>query len=531
MSDLDEMRRRRTFAIISHPDAGKTTVTEKLLLYGKAIQMAGTVKSRKANRHATSDWMELEKQRGISVTSSVMQFPYRNCIINLLDTPGHEDFSEDTYRTLTAVDSALMVIDCAKGVEERTIKLMDVCRLRATPIITFINKLDREGRDPIELMDEVEAVLGIRCAPITWPIGMGKRLKGVFHLERDSVHLFSASDADKVTAGEVIEGLDNPELDRVLGPMAAELRDEIELVRGASHEFDLDAFRAGELTPVFFGSAINNFGMAELLDAFDEFAPAPLPRPTRTRVVAPDEDKLTGFVFKIQANMDRQHRDRIAFMRICSGKYRRGMKARHVRLGKDVKIPDALTFFAADRGHVDEAHTGDIIGIHNHGTIRIGDSFTEGEALAFTGIPNFAPELFRRAQLKDPLKMKALLKGLLQLCEEGATQLFRPLASNDLILGAVGVLQFDVVAHRLRDEYGVDCQFEAVNVSTARWVDCDDPQQLEEFRQKLRSNLALDHAGDLAYIAPSRVNLTMTEERWPEIRFFATREHGDYDTQ
>ncbi len=530
MSDLDEMRRRRTFAIISHPDAGKTTVTEKLLLYGKAIQMAGTVKSRKASRHATSDWMELEKQRGISVTSSVMQFPYRDCIINLLDTPGHEDFSEDTYRTLTAVDSALMVIDCAKGVEERTIKLMDVCRLRDTPIITFINKLDREGRDPIELMDEVEAVLGIRCAPITWPIGMGKRLKGVFHLGRDSVHLFSASHADKVTAGEVIEGLDNPELDRVLGSMAAELRDEIELVRGASHEFDLEAFRGGELTPVFFGSAINNFGMAELLDAFSDFAPAPLPRPTRSRVVAPDEDKLTGFVFKIQANMDRQHRDRIAFMRICSGKYSRGMKVRHVRIGKDVKIPDALTFFAADRGHVDEAYAGDIIGIHNHGTIRIGDSFSQGEALAFTGIPNFAPELFRRAQLKDPLKMKALQKGLLQLCEEGATQLFRPLASNDLILGAVGVLQFDVVAHRLKDEYGVECQFEAVNVSTARWVECDDPTKLDEFRQKLRANLALDHAGDLAYIAPSRVNLTMTEERWPEVRFLATREHGDYET-
>ncbi len=529
MSDLDEMRRRRTFAIISHPDAGKTTVTEKLLLFGKAIQMAGTVKSRKADRHATSDWMELEKQRGISVTSSVMQFPYRDIIINLLDTPGHEDFSEDTYRTLTAVDSALMVIDCAKGVEERTIKLMDVCRLRDTPIITFINKLDREGRDPIELLDEVEEVLRIRCAPITWPIGMGKSLKGVFHLVNDSVHLFSASDANKISSGEVIEGLDNPQLDAVLGSLASEFRDEIELVRGASDQFDLDAFLAGELTPVFFGSAINNFGMAELLDAFNQFAPPPLPRQTRTRVVRPDEDKLTGFVFKIQANMDKQHRDRIAFMRICSGKYSRGMKVRHVRIGKDMKIPDALTFFAADRGHVDEAFSGDIIGIHNHGTIRIGDSFSQGEALAFTGIPNFAPELFRRAQLKDPLKMKALLKGLTQLCEEGATQLFRPLASNDLILGAVGVLQFDVVAHRLKDEYGVDCQFEAVNVSTARWVDSKDAKKFEDFKTRMRSNLALDHAGDLAYIAPSRVNLTMTEERWPEIEFFATREHGEYE--
>ena len=530
MSEFDEMRRRRTFAIISHPDAGKTTVTEKLLLYGKAIQMAGTVKSRKAARHATSDWMELEKQRGISVTSSVMQFPYRDCIINLLDTPGHEDFSEDTYRTLTAVDSALMVIDCAKGVEERTIKLMEVCRLRDTPIITFINKLDREGRDPIELLDEVEEVLKIRCAPITWPIGMGKGLKGVFHLLNDSVHLFSAADSDKVSEGSVIQGLDNPELDDLLGPLADEFREEIELVRGAATEFDIDAYLSGELSPVFFGSAINNFGMAELLDAFNDYAPAPTPRPTRSRMVAPDEAKLTGFVFKIQANMDKQHRDRVAFMRICSGKYNRGMKVLHVRLGKDMKIPDALTFFAADRDHVDEAHTGDIIGIHNHGTIRIGDSFTQGEALAFTGVPNFAPELFRRAQLKDPLKMKALLKGLTQLCEEGATQLFRPLANNDLILGAVGVLQFDVVAHRLKDEYGVDCQFEAVNVNTARWVTCADDRKLDEFKTRLRSNLALDHAGDLAYVAPSRVNLTMTQERWPDIEFLATREHGDYDT-
>jgi peptide chain release factor 3 len=491
--------------------------------------MAGTVKGRKAARHATSDWMELEKQRGISVTSSVMQFPYKDCIINLLDTPGHEDFSEDTYRTLTAVDSALMVIDCAKGVEERTIKLMEVCRLRDTPIITFINKLDREGRDPIDLMDEVEEVLGISCAPITWPIGMGKRLKGVFHLLTDSVHLFAASDAEKISTGEVIKGLDNPRLDELLGSMAEDFREEIELVRGASNAFELESYLNGELTPVFFGSAINNFGMAELLDAFIEYAPPPMARPTRTRVVQPDEELMTGFVFKIQANMDKQHRDRIAFMRICSGKYSKGMRARHVRIKKDVKIPDALTFMAADREHVEEAYTGDIIGIHNHGTIRIGDTFTMGEELAFTGIPNFAPELFRRARLKDPLKMKALLKGLSQLCEEGATQLFKPLANNDLILGAVGILQFDVVAHRLQHEYSVDCQFEAVNVNTARWISCDDEKKLTEFKNKARSNLAIDHAGDLAYIAPSRVNLTMTQERWPDIEFLATREHGIYD--
>jgi peptide chain release factor 3 len=529
MNNTQEMKRRRTFAIISHPDAGKTTVTEKLLLFGKAIQLAGTVKGRKAARHATSDWMEMEKERGISITSSVMQFPYKERIVNLLDTPGHEDFSEDTYRTLTAVDSALMVIDCAKGVEERTIKLMEVCRLRDTPIITFINKLDREGRDPIDLLDEVEDILKIQCAPITWPIGMGKSLKGVFHLQNDSVHLFSAGDADKISSGEVIQGLDNPRLDEVLGSMAEDFREELELVRGASNEFDMDAYLKGELTPVFFGSAINNFGMAELLDAFVEYAPAPQARPTQTREIQPDEDKLTGFVFKIQANMDKQHRDRIAFMRLCSGKYEKGMKVRHVRLDRDMKIPDAVTFMADDRGHVDTAFTGDIIGIHNHGTIRIGDTFTQGENLAFTGIPNFAPELFRRARLKDPLKMKALQKGLSQLCEEGATQLYKPLNNNDLILGAVGVLQFEVVAQRLKDEYNVECQFEAVNVNTARWIECSDEKKLNEFKTKAKSNLALDHAGDLAYIAPSRVNLQMTQERWPEIKFLSTREHGIYD--
>ncbi len=520
-----QVARRRTFAIISHPDAGKTTLTEKLLLFGGAIQMAGTVKGRKSSAHATSDWMELEKQRGISVTSSVMQFPYGGCIINLLDTPGHEDFSEDTYRTLTAVDSALMVIDSAKGVEERTIKLMEVCRLRDTPIITFINKLDREGRDPMELLDEVERILKIRCAPMTWPIGMGKSFKGVFHLREDRVHLFSPSHGGRVQEGEVIEGLDNPRLDELLGPLAAEFRDEIELIRGASHEFDLDAYRRGELTPVFFGSAINNFGVKELLDSFVQFAPAPLPRDATVRTVAPDEAKFTGFVFKIQANMDPQHRDRIAFLRVCSGSYRKNMKLRHVRTGKDVRIANAITFMASEREHIEDAYAGDIIGLHNHGTIRIGDTFTEGEELKFSGIPNFAPELFRRAMLRDPMRMKALQKGIEQLCEEGASQVFRPLNSNDIIVGAVGTLQFDVVAFRLKEEYNVDCRFEPVNVVTARWVESDDPRKLEEFRIKAADNLAIDGAGSLAYIAPSRVNLELTQERWPQIRFLATREH------
>ncbi|TDY01631.1 peptide chain release factor 3 [Thiohalophilus thiocyanatoxydans] len=523
---LDETHRRRTFAIISHPDAGKTTVTEKLLLYGRAIQQAGTVKGRKSDRHATSDWMALEKQRGISVTSAVMQFPYKERIINLLDTPGHEDFSEDTYRVLTAVDSALMVIDSAKGVEERTIKLMDVCRLRDTPILTFINKLDREGREPIELMDEVEKVLGIECAPITWPIGMGKGFKGVYHLYNQSIHLFSATHGGKIQSGEVIQGLDNPRLEEVLGSSAAdELREEIELVRGASHEFNIDAFLAGKLSPVFFGSAINNFGIEELLDYFVEIAPPPQSHETRQRIVEPEEEKFTGFVFKIQANMDPQHRDRVAFLRVCSGTYEKGMKARQVRIGKDVKLANAITFMASEREHVETAYPGDIIGLHNHGTIQIGDTFTQGEELKFTGIPNFAPELFRRVRLRDPMKNKALQKGLDQLSEEGASQVFRPLNNNDIIVGAVGILQFDVVAFRLKEEYNVECSFEAVNVNTARWVTAEDEKKLAEFRKKASDNLALDAAGSLTYLAPTRVNLDLTIERWPDIAFHATREH------
>jgi peptide chain release factor 3 len=525
MSDLlTQLRRRRTFAIISHPDAGKTTLTEKLLLFGGAIQMAGTVKGRKAARHATSDWMEMEKQRGISVTSSVMQFPYGDETVNLLDTPGHEDFSEDTYRTLTAVDSALMVIDVAKGVEARTIKLMEVCRLRDTPILTFINKLDREGRDPMELIDEVEQVLNIKCAPVTWPIGMGKRFKGVFDLRSETTHLFSATHGGKIQEGEVIAGLDNPRLDELVGDQADELREEIELVRGASHELDLEAYGRGELTPVFFGSAINNFGVKELLDAFVQYAPGPRAREAQQRLVEPAEKKFSGFVFKIQANMDPAHRDRIAFLRVCSGSYKKGMKMRHVRIGKTVQVSNAITFQADERKHVEEAWPGDIIGLHNHGTIQIGDTFTEGEELKYEGIPYFAPELFRRVVLKDPLRMKALQKGVLQLCEEGATQLFRPLRNNDMILGAVGILQFDVAAQRLKDEYGVEAIVESINVATARWVECDDPKMLEQFKTKAHDNLALDGDDQLVYLAPTRVNLDLTMERWPEVRFLATRE-------
>ena len=526
MTLRDEVARRRTFAIISHPDAGKTTLTEKLLLFGGAIQLAGTVKGRKAARHATSDWMRLEQQRGISVTSSVMQFPYGGCVVNLLDTPGHEDFSEDTYRTLTAVDSALMVIDCAKGVEERTIKLMEVCRLRDTPIMTFINKLDREGRAPIELLDEIERVLGIATAPVTWPIGMGRSLKGIYHLVEDRIYVYEAGERGRVGENQIIDGLHSDEGRALLGDEAAAFDEEIELVRGATQSFDLEAYRAGRQTPVFFGSAISNFGVEELLKSFTRFAPGPLARATRQRPVDAEEEKLTGFVFKIQANMDPAHRDRIAFLRLCSGKYSRGMKMHHVRLDKDVRIADALTFLAADRSAADDAYAGDIIGLHNHGTINIGDSFTEGEELVFTGVPNFAPELFRRAVLKDPLKAKALSKGLGQLCEEGATQLFRPLRNNDQILGAVGPLQFEVVAFRLQDEYAVQCAFEPIGVHTARWVYCDDERKLAEFRTKAYDHLAVDHSGALVYLAPSRVNLDLTVERWPDIVFRETREQA-----
>ncbi|MEM9303099.1 MAG: peptide chain release factor 3 [Pseudomonadota bacterium] len=519
-----EIDRRRTFAIISHPDAGKTTLTEKLLLFGGAIQMAGTVKAKKAARHATSDWMALEKERGISVTSSVMQFVYGDRIVNLLDTPGHADFSEDTYRTLTAVDSALMVIDCAKGVEERTVKLMEVCRLRTTPIFTFINKLDREGRDPIDLLDEVESVLKIECAPITWPIGMGKRLRGVYHLLDDTVLLYESGRNYETQEAQIIQGLDNPALDELLGAEADEFREELELVRGASHEFDEAAYLAGKQTPVFFGSAINNFGVTPLLDAFVRYAPAPSAREAEQRQVEPEEGKFSGFCFKIQANMDPAHRDRIAFVRICSGGFDPGMKMRHVRIGKDIKVANALTFMAQDRGHVTRAWPGDIVGIHNHGTISIGDTFTEGEVLKYSGIPSFAPELFRRARLRDPLKLKQLQKGLQQLSEEGATQFFKPLLGNDLVLGAIGVLQFDVTAYRLKSEYNVDAIFENVNVHTVRWVRCEDERTLKQFRDKVPEHLAEDGYGELVYLAPSRVNLQLVQERYPDITFAATRE-------
>ena len=528
MSDsnfVNEINNRRTFAIISHPDAGKTTITEKLLLYGNAIQVAGAVKAKRDGRKATSDWMSMEQQRGISVTTAVMQFPYNERMVNLLDTPGHEDFSEDTYRTLTAVDSVLMVIDGAKGVEDRTIKLMDVCRLRDTPIFSFINKMDRDTRDPVEVLDEVESVLNIKAAPINWPLGMGKEFKGVYNLYSDTIHVYQQGYGSTITTSKEIKGIDSAEAVELLGAYHEDVKDEIDLVRGASHEFDHQAYLDGKLTPVFFGTALGNFGVREMLNDFVEWAPNPLSRETSARVVEPTEEKFSGFVFKIQANMDPKHRDRIAFMRICSGTYSKGMKMRQVRTQKDVKIADAVTFMAGDRTHVEEALAGDIIGLHNHGTIQIGDTFTQGEDFRFTGIPNFAPELFRRILLKDPLKIKQLQKGLQQLAEEGSVQVFFPKRNNDIIVGAVGVLQYEVVAYRLKDEYKVEAVYEPVNIHSARWVEFDDAKTENEFVQKASDGLAVDGSGHLTYLATSRVNLSLTEERFPDVRFRATREH------
>jgi peptide chain release factor 3 len=517
---------RRTFAIISHPDAGKTTLTEKLLLFGGAIQMAGTVKARKSARHATSDWMEVEKQRGISVTSSVMQFDYQGHTINLLDTPGHEDFSEDTYRVLTAVDAAVMVIDAAKGVEAQTIKLLEVCRLRDTPIITFVNKLDREVREPLALLEEIESVLKIDCAPVTWPIGMGKAFRGVFHLLNERLMRFTPGEERRSAESETIEGIANARLDELFPGEVGALRHDIDLIRSASHPFSLELFLAGKQTPVFFGSGINNFGVQEILQALVEWAPAPLPRDGGTRSVQPTEAPFTGFVFKIQANMDPKHRDRIAFFRVCSGRYVPAMKVRHVRLGREVKIGNVQTFMANERVASEDAVAGDIIGIHNHGQLQIGDTLTEGETLAFKGIPYFAPELFRVARPRDPFKSKQLQKGLQELGEEGAIQVFETVLGNNLLLGAVGQLQFEVVADRLAREYKVDAIYDAASVTTARWLTFPDEATRRTFENERAANMATDVDGNPVYLAANRYSLDAAIERWPKVGFHTTREHG-----
>ncbi|MFO7686600.1 MAG: peptide chain release factor 3 [Desulfobacterales bacterium] len=519
-----EIDRRRTFGIISHPDAGKTTLTEKLLLFGGAIQQAGAVKAKHAARHATSDWMSIEKERGISVSTSVMKFTYRGFEINLLDTPGHQDFSEDTYRVLTAVDSALMVIDNAKGVEPQTEKLMEVCRMRNTPITTFINKLDREGLAPLDILDDIENKLQVECTPLSWPIGRGKTFKGVYDIFHRRLHLFRPGNQTRTQEGVVITDLFDPVLDGLLDGQAGELRRDIELIEGAVDPFDIDQFLRGSQTPVFFGSAINNFGVKEMLDAFVEMAPHPGLRTAVSRDVSPYEESFSGFAFKIQANMNPAHRDRIAFVRICSGKFTRGMKVVHHRIGKEMALANATIFMAQERENVQEAFPGDIIGIHNHGTIKIGDTFTEKEPLKFNGIPNFAPEHFKRVRLRNALKIKHLQKGLTQLAEEGAVQVFRPVRGNDYILGAVGLLQFDVTMARLKAEYGVEAVYEPVQFSVARWVDCGDRKKMAEFERANAANLARDAGGCLSFLTTSEWQLGYYMEKWPDIAFHRTRE-------
>ncbi|HEX9463078.1 MAG TPA: peptide chain release factor 3 [Alphaproteobacteria bacterium] len=520
--------RRRTFAIISHPDAGKTTLTEKLLLFGGAVQEAGMVKARGERRRARSDWMAIEQARGISVTASVMTFEYEGLTFNLLDTPGHQDFSEDTYRTLTAVDSAVMVIDAAKGIEAQTRKLFEVCRLRDVPIATFVNKLDRESRSPFELMDEIESSLALDTAPVTWPIGMGADFKGCYDLLGDQLLLFDPGRGDRVAETIPCQGLDDPLLARHLPPDAlAKLREEVELVRAACPAFDLAAYRGGHLTPVFFGSALKNFGVRELLEGLARYAPPPVSQPAKPRAVTPGEAKVAGFVFKIQANMDPNHRDRIAFLRLCAGRFKRGMKLHHVRSGKAISVNNPVFFLARERELAEEAWPGDIIGIPNHGTLRIGDALTEGEALRFTGIPNFAPEILRRVRVDDPMRVKHLRKGLEDLAEEGVTQLFKPLIGAQWIVGVVGELQLEVLASRIATEYAVKAGFEAAPYETARWVAADDPAEVKRFVDANRGSVAEDRDAAPVFLARNSWELNYTKENWPKIRFLTTREQPE----
>ncbi|GMV74978.1 MAG: peptide chain release factor 3 [Rubrivivax sp.] len=527
---VNEVKRRRTFAIISHPDAGKTTLTEKLLLFSGAIQIAGSVKARKASRHATSDWMEIEKQRGISVASSVMQMEYRGCVINLLDTPGHQDFSEDTYRVLTAVDAALMVIDAANGVEPQTRRLLQVCRARNTPILTFVNKLDREVQEPLALMDEIERELGMGVVPFTWPVGMGKIFGGVLDLRRQQMRVFAPGEERAGDDDEIIEGLANPMLGERFGAAYEQARAEIELVQGAAPPFDEAEFLAGRQTPMFFGSAINNFGVHEVLDALVELAPPPGAKAAIQRAVQPTEPRFSGVVFKIQANMDPAHRDRIAFLRVASGRFERGMRLKVTRSGKELRPNSVVAFMSQRRELLDEAYAGDIIGIPNHGVLQLGDTLTEGEALQFTGLPFFAPEMFRAVEVADPLKTKQLRAGLTQLGEEGAIQVFRPVAGSVLLLGAVGQLQFEVVAHRLEHEYGVKARIQNTRYNVARWVTCPDAdggiRELQRFIDANAHRVALDAVDAPCVLLEYAGELRAMQDNWPKIHFHALREHA-----
>jgi peptide chain release factor 3 len=527
MSLEQEIAKRRTFGIISHPDAGKTTLTEKLLLFGGAIQKAGAVKSSKIKDHARSDWMEIEKQRGISVATSVMGFNYRDIKINLLDTPGHQDFAEDTYRTLTAVDSVIMVIDCVKGVEIQTEKLMEVCRMRNTPVLCFINKLDREGRDPFDLLDEIEEKLNIRVRPLSWPISMGKTFKGVYSLYEKKLQLFTPS---KTTVEEGIEIADihSDELDKLVGEnYAKQLRADVELIEGVYPEFDVNTYLAGEVAPVFFGSAVNNFGVKELLDTFIRIAPTPIPRATSVREIVPDEKKFSGFIFKIHANMDPKHRNRIAFVRVCSGQFERGSNYYHVRQDKSLRFSNATAFMAQDRETVDQAWPGDIVGLYDTGNLKIGDTLTEGEKLFYTGIPSFSPEIFKEVLNKDAMKTKQLEKGLLQLMEEGVAQLFTYELGKKKVVGTVGALQFEVIQFRLKNEYGATVEFVPQNIYKACWISSNDEKKLQEFIASKQRHIALDKDGKLVFMAESKAWLQMVQDNFPDIQFHFTSEFKD----
>ncbi|CAO4138524.1 peptide chain release factor 3 [Methylorubrum aminovorans] len=520
----DPVARRRTFAIISHPDAGKTTLTEKLLLFGGAIQLAGEVKAKRNRVSTRSDWMGIEKERGISVVTSVMTFEYGDCVFNLLDTPGHEDFSEDTYRTLTAVDSAVMVIDAAKGIEARTRKLFEVCRLRDIPIVTFVNKLDREARDPFETLDEIEKTLALDVAPVTWPIGLGRNFAGTYELGGNRVRRLDAAD----DAGTIpVSGFNDPLFDELLTENGAAdaWREEVELAEGGLKSFDLAAFREGHLTPVFFGSALRNFGVRDLIDGLARFAPPPRGQEADKRAVQPTEPKMTGFVFKIQANMDPNHRDRIAFMRVCSGQLRRGMKAKLVRTGKPMSLSAPQFFFAQDRAIADEAYAGDVVGIPNHGTLRIGDTLTEGEEIVFRGVPSFAPEIMRRIKLTDAMKAKKLREALQQMGEEGVVQVFIPQDGSPAIVGVVGALQLDVLKERLQAEYGLPIDFETSRFSVCRWIEAESEAEIDKFVNAHGSAMASDLDGAPVFMATTAFSLRYEEERWEKIRFTDVKDY------
>ena len=539
MNYLDETRRRRTFAIISHPDAGKTTLTEKLLLFSGAIQIAGSVKARKATRHATSDWMEIEKQRGISVASSVMQMLYREHVINLLDTPGHKDFSEDTYRVLTAVDSALMVIDAANGVEAQTRRLIEVCRQRDTPIITFVNKMDREVREPLDIMDEIERELGMPCVPMTWPVGQGKTFGGIMNLRTQTMTVFDSGKERLPQEFETIALSNREELLKRFGHEFETAEQSMELASGASPSYDREAFLAGKQTPVFFGSGVNNFGVMEVLDALVDLAPSPQPRISTTvvnrqpvtKTIQPEDTAFAGVVFKVQANMDPAHRDRIAFVRMASGKYTPGLKLRVQRTGKEMRPTSVVTFMSQRREAVEEAFAGDIIGFTTHGGVQLGDTITDGAALQFTGLPFFAPELFMTVLLRNPLRTKQLQQGLAQLGEEGAIQVFRPEMGGAMLLGAVGQLQFEVVQHRLKAEYDADVRLESCQYTGARWITADSPQELREFVHAYPQRMAQDAANTLAYLCTSPYDVRLAQERFPKIHFHPLREHAGLSLQ